>query len=132
MAKTLRAAGCVGAVTNGGARDVAGCLTAEFAVYCRGKTVHHGPYRFRSLGKPVEVGGITVRPGDVIHANQEGVIRIPPASLNKLPAAAARMRACEHESHCLFRRTDLTPAEKRSGVAEVFAKYGFSVSQAQH
>lgn len=125
MAKTFRAAGCEGAVTNAGARDVAGCLTAGFAVYCTGKTIHHGPYRFRSVNQPVELGGITVHPGDVLHANQEGVIRIPPTCLNKLAEAATRMRAFEHETHRLLRRTDLTPAYKRSAVAELVVKYGF-------
>ena len=131
MAKTLRAAGCEGAVTNGGVRDVQGCMTAGFAVYSRGKTVHHCPYRFPKLNQPVELGGITVHPGDVIHANQEGVIRIPASCLDRLALAAARMRACEHEHHCLLRRTDLTVAEKRDSVVEILAKYGFGDSGPQ-
>src|SRR5262249_14042130 len=75
MAKELFAAGCLGAVTNGGARDIKGCLTVPFAVYARGTTIHHCPLRFHSFGQTINVGGITVRPGDVIHANSEGVIR---------------------------------------------------------
>ena len=125
MAKTLRAAGCLGAVTNGGVRDVAGCLSAGFALYCTGTTIHHGPYRFRKFDEPVELGGITVKPGDVLHANQEGVIRIPAGCLEELPEAATRMRAAEHEAHRLWRRTDVPPAEKRRYVSEAFAKYGF-------
>jgi len=125
MAKTLRAAGCHGIVTDGQVRDVPGCLSAGFAIYCKGKTVHHCAYRVRMVDQPVELGGITVRPGDVLHANDEGLIRIPQASLEELPGAAVHMRACEHEIHCRFRRTDLTPAEKHDGCAEVFDKYGF-------
>lgn len=125
MAKTLRAAGCVGAVTDGGVRDVAGILSAGLAVYCTGRTIHHCALRIRRVNEPVELGGIEVKPGDVLHANEEGVIRIPAACLEKLAEAATRMRAVEHEVHRLWRRTDVAPAEKRKCSPEIIAKYGF-------
>ena len=125
MAKTLRAAGCVAVVTDGGVRDIAGCLTAEFAAYCRGKVVHHCSYRLRALGQPIELGGITVRQGDILHADNEGVIRIPSSCLDKLAPAAFKMRACEQEVHCLWQRSEVSPREKRRGATEIFAKYGF-------
>jgi len=126
MAKNLRAAGCVGMITNGGVRDVAGCRTADFAVYAAQRTIHHCAYRIRTVDRPVEVGGITVHPGDVLHANEDGVIRIPRTCLDELPAAAARMRACEHEMHYALRRTDLTVPEKLQNSKDVFEAYGFA------
>jgi 4-hydroxy-4-methyl-2-oxoglutarate aldolase len=126
MAKEFYAAGCLGAVTDGRVRDVKGMLTTPFAAYAKGTTIHHCSYRFRSFGKPVEVGGIQVSPGDVLHANCEGVIRLPPACLEILPEAAVRMRAFEHEAHCALRRTDLGAVEKRAMVMSALAKYGFA------
>lgn len=126
MAKTLYAAGCVGLVTDGGVRDLAGLRSVPFAAYCRGTTIHHTALRVTQIDVPVEVGGITVHPGDIIHAGAEGVIRIPPACLQRLPEAAVRMRAFEHEAHMLLRRTDVSVAAKRQGVGELVARYGFA------
>jgi regulator of RNase E activity RraA len=126
MAKTLFAAGCVGAVTDGGVRDATGMASVPFAAYCRGLTIHHTALRVTAINQPVEVGGITISPGDLVHANFEGVIKIPQSCLPTLAQKATQMRAFEHEAHCLMRRTDVTPAEKRKQVGELTQKYGFT------
>lgn len=125
MAKLLLTSGCVGIVTDGGVRDVPGMLTTPFAAYCRGTVIHHAAVRVRSTGRPVEVGGITVSPGDLIHAGPEGVIKVPPASLEVLPQKLSLMRQVEHEVHRVWRRTDLTNPQKRSAAADVFHRAGF-------
>ncbi len=126
MAKGLYAAGCIGAVADGGLRDVAGLLSIPFAAYCTGITIHHCALRLGTMDRPIEVGGIQVSPGDVIHADPEGVIRIPPSCLDALPDAAVRMRAFESEAHFVMRRTDLTPSDKPGLTKELLGKYGFA------
>jgi regulator of RNase E activity RraA len=126
MAKTLFSVGCVGLVSDSRVRDVAGLITTPFAAYCRGRAVHHGALRFRAINRPVEVGGVTIHPGDVVHASSEGVIRIPPGCLHHLAEHAVRNRAFEHEVHMFLRRTDRSPAEKRAHVLQLVVKYGFN------
>ena len=125
MAKMLFASGCVGAVTDGGVRDIAGCATVPFHVFARGRVIHHTAYRLQSLNQPIEVGGLTIRTGDVIHGSSEGVIRIPKACLDRLPERAAKMRAFEHEAHFIFRQPDIPPREKPVRVRALLAEYGF-------
>lgn len=128
MAKALFAAGCVGIVTNGGVRDISGLLSIPFAAYGKGITVHHCALRFKEFGRPVEVGGIAIKPGDILHANSEGVIKVPLTCLDRLPEKAIQMRAFEHEAHCVLRQKSLAPAYKRSQLSELLLKYGFSAS----
>jgi 4-hydroxy-4-methyl-2-oxoglutarate aldolase len=125
MAKALYSVGCQGTVTDGGVRDLNGLQTIPFPVYCKGKTVHHCALRFKALAQSVSIGGITVARGDLIHANSEGVIKIPRGCISKLAPAAVRMRAFEHEAHSLLRETKLTPSEKERAVIELLNKYNF-------
>lgn len=126
MAKTLFSVGCVGMVTDSRVRDIAGLISTPFAVYGRGRAVHHEALRFRAINRPVEISGVTFTPGDVVHADQSGVIRIPPDCISGLAAAAVKNRAFEHEAHMFLRRTDKTPAEKRAHVQSLVRKYGFN------
>jgi len=125
MGKMLAAVGCKGLVTNGGVRDVPGLMTIPFAAYCTGRTIHHGVLRFSAANQPVQVGGITVRHGDIVHADGGGVISIPSSCVRELPKEAVRMLAFEREAHLLLRRSDMRPAAKRAGVQELLASYGF-------
>jgi regulator of RNase E activity RraA len=125
MGKLLYAAGCVGAVTDGGVRDIPGLLQIPFAAYARLKTVHHCPMRFRRTNEPADVGGVLIRPGDIIHAGSEGVIRIPEACVEELPDAAQRMLAFERDVHAVFVQSAFTAREKRARVPELLGRHGF-------
>lgn len=122
MAKMLLSVGCVGVVTDGGVRDIEGILTIPFGVYAPRRTIHHCAVRYTRYNHPVEVGGITVTPGELIHANVGGVIKIPTGSLERLPALATEMRAFEHAAHCIFRQTALTIDQKRRAVDALVAQ----------
>lgn len=125
MAKTLFSVGCVGAVTDGGVRDIAGLLSTPFAVYCKGTTIHHTALRFGPTNQNVEVGGIQVFSGDLIHANSEGVIKIPDSCHRTIVEAAIRMRTFEQDAHRGLRRSDLGAAEKRKWVVDALKRHGW-------
>ncbi|MAE60464.1 MAG: hypothetical protein CMJ49_03805 [Planctomycetaceae bacterium] len=125
MAKSLYSVGCTGVVTDGRARDVAGMLATPFAAYCRGTAVHHCALRVTATNTPVDVGGITVNPGDLIHASTEGVIRIPLNAAQQLVQRAPQMRAFEHAAHVLLRRTDIPVEEKPARVRDLLGEHGF-------
>jgi regulator of RNase E activity RraA len=115
----------VGIVTDGGVRDIEGLITVPFAAYSKGRTIHHTAVRFPRINIPIQIGGITVNPGDIIHANIGGVIKLPRKNLEKLPALAVEMKAFESDVHRVWRETGVTLDQKRKWVAELLAKSSF-------
>jgi len=124
-AKTLMAAGCVGAVTSGRVRDVTGLRSIRFPVYCRGTVAHHCAVRVKKINIPVSIGGIVVAPGDIIHASEEGVIRVPAEALEELLARTPAHRAVEHQVHAIWRRADISVREKQRRATEIYRAHGF-------
>lgn len=79
MTMAARARGCRGAVVDGGVRDTGCVLKQDFPVFCRYRTSNGMLGRFRMIGwqLPVSIGGVLIRPGDVIFGDIDGVIVIP-------------------------------------------------------
>ena len=125
MGKMLASVGCVGVVTDGGVRDIDGLLTVPMATYAKGITIHHTSLRFSRINEPVEIGGITVNTGDVLHANAEGVIKLPKEKLEALGPKAVHMRAFEYQAHQILRDPEISPSLKKKQVQQVLLKCGF-------
>ncbi|MFZ4440836.1 MAG: RraA family protein [Syntrophales bacterium] len=73
-----------GMVVYGGARDVAGYRSMGMPLYCTGSATVDKPPDIRIVGYnvPVEVGGVTVKPDDIIIADEDGVVCIPADALS--------------------------------------------------
>jgi regulator of RNase E activity RraA len=89
------ALGCAGCVTDGCVRDLKEARAMGFHFFARGPGVSHAYVRVESAGRPVTVGGLLVSPGDLIHADQHGVLLVPREIAAELPAAAERVIAAE-------------------------------------
>lgn len=80
--------GCVGAVTDGGVRDLKEAEAMGFPFWAKEVLVSHGYVHAVAYNVPVDVGGVYIEPGDLIAADLHGVIQIPLAAAERLPAAA--------------------------------------------
>jgi regulator of RNase E activity RraA len=85
------ALGCVGCVTDGAVRDLDEARGMGFHFFAAGPSVSHAYVRVETVGEPVEIGGLVVAPGDLLHADQHGVLKIPLEIASALPAAADRV-----------------------------------------
>lgn len=84
-------AGCVGVVTDATARDTDEIITQKVPLYFRrpGRGIRPGRNEIESVNRPVVVGGVLIKPGDVIVADGDGVIVVP---RSKAPEVAAYSR----------------------------------------
>ncbi len=101
--KVHKGFGLSGALTNGVVRDL-GDLAEDFPVVAGSIGPSHGFVHVREIDTPVSVFGITVSPGDLVHADRHGAVVIPNEVIPILKDAVHKLFASE--------RLILDPAEK--------------------
>ena len=86
--------GMSGVVTNGVMRDL-GDLPEGFPVVAGSVGPSHGFVHIREIDTPVSVFGLTVSPGDLIHADRHGALMIPVDITVQLEAAIQKLLVTE-------------------------------------
>lgn len=91
--------GVAGFVIDGAIRDAAEITARPFPVYARGAT-HRGPYKNGpgEINVPVSIGGMVVRPGDIVVGDADGVVAVPQADAEAVLAAAREQKKKEDAS----------------------------------
>jgi len=102
-----RGLGCLGVVTNGCVRDIPQCANG-FQMLAGSVNPSHAYVHLESFDVQVTVHGMTVRPGDIVHADQHGAVVIPMATARQLPAAAAAIARREAYLIGASRRPDFS------------------------
>jgi 4-hydroxy-4-methyl-2-oxoglutarate aldolase len=114
----LRTLGCIGVVTNGSVRDIPAASAAGFHYFAGSVSVSHGYVHIVEFGHPVEIGGMTIGSGELLHGDLHGVQSVPLAIAAEIPAAAARIVAREQALIALCRSPDVTLEKLRAAVAQ--------------
>ncbi len=95
MCASYQAFGAVGVITSGAARDLEQVQRLRFAAFSNGAICAHGYSHILSIHEPVRVGGIAVYPGDLLHADANGVTTIPLEIAADVADAAGEYAAAE-------------------------------------
>jgi regulator of RNase E activity RraA len=96
-ASIYAALGCAGVVTNGAVRDLPAVRALGFHAFASYVAVSHAYAHIVEVGAPVTVAGLEVSTGDLLHADQHGVLSVPLSVAARLPAIAARREAEERK-----------------------------------
>ena len=88
---------CVGYVTNGSIRDLPGIEKTGLHVYSSGISVSHAYAHVVDYGAPVEIGGLTISPGDLLHGDRHGIVEIPAEIAAAIPRVAEKIQTLEQE-----------------------------------
>ncbi len=78
MAASYKAFGAAGLITSGAARDLDQVRAVGLPCFADGVICSHGYPKLIDFLVPVHVGGLAVYPGDLLHADQNGVTNLPP------------------------------------------------------
>jgi regulator of RNase E activity RraA len=110
--------GAVGLITDGNVRDVDKIVALGFAAFARS----HRPIDFRgrmvlsASQQPVNIGGVTISPGDLVAVDDDGCVVIP-QSVEQEVLQVARARAAAES-------TVLTELLAGSTLREVWTRHG--------
>jgi regulator of RNase E activity RraA len=97
QANIHKALGCAGVVTDGSVRDLDEVRALGFQFAAAHISVSHAYVHMVDFGLPVKLGGLWVKPGDLVHADQHGVVTIPPDIAEGIPDAVAKVEADERK-----------------------------------
>jgi regulator of RNase E activity RraA len=118
MGTAMAARGYVGAVIDGGVRDVAYLRKIGFPVFATGivpsTSVHH--YRFAGAQIPLVCNGVPVNPGDIVVADSDGVAVVPRAQAQSVLSLAQQMDFKEHSMYAVI--------EQLKSIVEAVKKFG--------
>ncbi|MGB6431529.1 MAG: RraA family protein [Candidatus Acidiferrales bacterium] len=125
-ANVLAALGCVAVATNGAVRDLPQVHAAGFQMFAGNVSVSHAYAHVFDFGGTVEVGGVQVRPGDLIHGDRHGAQTIPLEIADRVPGVAHEILQQREKLIGLCRAPNFTPQEFRKAVQEVDSHYAGS------
>jgi regulator of RNase E activity RraA len=100
--------GCVGHITSGCPRDLDEVRALDFAMFGLNPCVSHAYVRLVGFGKPVTIGGVEIKPGDLLHADKHGVCIIPPEIAPRLAEACAEVERLERPLLDICRSPEFT------------------------
>jgi 4-hydroxy-4-methyl-2-oxoglutarate aldolase len=118
-AAMLQALGCIGYVTNGAVRKLRAVREMKFHIFAHNVAVSHAYARIIDFGSEVQVGGMEVRPGDLLHGDRHGVISIPRPIAAEVPRVAAQIAERNHQVLAACRAPDFSVDRLRSTLEKL-------------
>ena len=98
LTAAAQAKGVAGVAVDGAVRDIAAISEREFPIFSRGLAIGScTKERFGSLDVPIQFGGVTVRPGDIVVGDIDGLVIVPQERAQEILEAASARRVREAE-----------------------------------
>lgn len=99
LTTAVQTRGCVGAIVDGAVRDIEKIAQMDFPVLARGTCVYDSQHRQRviDLDVPVQIGGVTFAPGDLVIADADGIVVVPQEVEQQVLQAAWQKVHAENE-----------------------------------
>ena len=122
MCTIYQAFGAVGLITSGAGRDIEQVRALDFPVFTNGTICSHGYNHIPQVHVPIRVGGLTIFPDDLLHADRNGVTTIPVEIAAEVAEIGDEFMAAESVVLDAMRRGTPTPAILAAARAEMAAQ----------
>jgi 4-hydroxy-4-methyl-2-oxoglutarate aldolase len=97
QAPILKALGCRGVITNGAIRGVKQFQRLRMPAFASHLSVSHAYVHVIDTGTPVNIAGVHINPGDLIHGDANGIVNVPLDLAARIPEVAEKLRDREQE-----------------------------------
>ena len=114
MSTIFSALGGIGLISDCGVRDLSAVRKLKFHYFARGAVSSHAHFRIVRTNVPVEVFGMSVHPGDLLHGDENGVIKVPEKKREALPEMVEQILAAERKILDAAREPGFTAAVLRN------------------
>ena len=97
MSTVFTRLGAIGLVSDCGVRDIPEVHSIGFHYFARGAVPSHANFRIVRAGVPVQIEGMVVKSGDVLHGDQNGLVAVPNVPIEKIASAVDKVRSRERK-----------------------------------
>jgi regulator of RNase E activity RraA len=118
MATVFTRLGAVGLVSDCGVRDIAEVRAMGFRYFARGTVASHAWFRIARVGVPVQIHGMEVRPGALLHGDENGLVLVPDGIESRLAEKVEDVRVRERRLMEYVRGPEFTLGGLRDRILE--------------
>jgi regulator of RNase E activity RraA len=113
MTTIMKKLGTVGVVTDGAVRDLEQVEKIGFHFFSSTVVVSHGDLKIVDINIPVEITGVTIKPGDLLHGDMNGVVIIPEEIAKEVITASQKIIDRESQILRVINREGFDPSQLR-------------------
>jgi 4-hydroxy-4-methyl-2-oxoglutarate aldolase len=95
MMTAFKAAGCVGVLSDGPSRDIDEIRPMGIQYMLTGATAGHGAFSVHAINVPVNICGMDVTPGEIVHMDENGACKFPSEYIDEVIDRASALQKVE-------------------------------------
>ncbi len=108
MGTIMQRCGAIGLVSDCAVRDIPEVRALRFQYFARGSAASHANSRIVKVGVTVQVAGLVVHPGSLLHGDENGLALVPEEHRERIPEMVDRVRKRESELLTFVRSPEFT------------------------
>lgn len=118
MATVFKRQGAIGLVSDCAVRDIPEVRALGFHFFARGAVVSHANFHIVRVGVPVQIIGMPVSTGDILHGDENGLLTVPRDCEKRIADAVSQVRTRERKLMDWIRSDQFDLEGFRDHVAE--------------